>query len=277
MDESGTHGGSPVTMMSGYIGNFTQWRTFEKQASRLFRKNHVPIFHAKEFWDNDSYFKNWPFNRKVAFADDLSDIIHKTLEVGFCAALKNADYDEVYVAGDRPKKVPQDTKYGLCFRVCLSFAAEVALGKWASDNWATHKRKTVNLVLEQGHKNAGDAVRLYNFLKENLLDEYKYFLGSISFASKRDCLPLAAADLLAFSAYRIELGPSQKKKKFTIKGPLRSEVSYKKNVYRIDISKRALAELKTSLLLMDAERMTHGLRRVCRPDSSGETSSGQAS
>ncbi len=49
LDESGTHDGSPVTVMGGMLANALQWTRFE-QAFGLIKKRHgFKIFHTKKF------------------------------------------------------------------------------------------------------------------------------------------------------------------------------------------------------------------------------------
>jgi hypothetical protein len=35
-DESGTHAGSELMLMAGFVGDARQWRKFEKRAGKLF-------------------------------------------------------------------------------------------------------------------------------------------------------------------------------------------------------------------------------------------------
>jgi hypothetical protein len=43
-DESGTHGGSVLSGMAGFVGNARQWRKFEKRAGKLFSRSRVDVF-----------------------------------------------------------------------------------------------------------------------------------------------------------------------------------------------------------------------------------------
>ena len=43
-DESGTHAGSELTLMAGFVGDARQWRKFEKRAGKLFGRFRVRYF-----------------------------------------------------------------------------------------------------------------------------------------------------------------------------------------------------------------------------------------
>jgi hypothetical protein len=67
----------------------------------------------------------------------------------------------------------------------------------------------LNVVLETGHANAGDAIRVFGEFKESLNSEYSPLLGKLDFASKEKCTPLAMADSLAYAIFRLSAGYSQ--------------------------------------------------------------------
>jgi hypothetical protein len=58
-------------------------------------------------------------------------------------------------------------------------------------------------VLEGGHKNCGDAVRIFNEMKNELLNTNHHSLfGPIAVELKKNCLPLAPADALVHNIFR---------------------------------------------------------------------------
>lgn len=61
-------------------------------------------------------------------------------------------------------------------------------------------------ILELGHRNIRDAARIYNEIKNNLVEEQAGFLGPIAFEEKKRCLPLAVADSLVYAAFRKTAG-----------------------------------------------------------------------
>ena len=63
---------------------------------------------------------------------------------------------------------------------------------------------TINFVLEDGHKNVGDARRLFDLFKTDALLEWKQFVGTFD-VSKKDSPGAQAADFLSYCVYRAEL------------------------------------------------------------------------
>ena len=58
-------------------------------------------------------------------------------------------------------------------------------------------RDTLNIVMEDGHRNVGDCERIFHDLKKRLDNIGMNFLGSFTVEQKETWPPLMAADLLA--------------------------------------------------------------------------------
>jgi hypothetical protein len=98
----------------------------------------------------------------------------------------------------------------------------------------------LNVVLESGHKNAGDVIRLYDFFKKRLGTSTNRSLAGLTFEDKADCLPLAAADLFAYSVHGQETGA----KPIGVPGkPLKSDKSYPGHLHRIPLTRDVLLSL----------------------------------
>ena len=237
-DESGTHRSSPVSMMAGHVGDARQWQKFEKRISKLFRRYHVDVFHAIEIKRSDKDFRGWSVNKKIDFVDEFSHIVNETTEIGFSAVIRDDDYRKFYLERTRPKKVIADTKYGVLFRASLSSAIR---GVLSVPRWADGKKPSLHVVLESGHPNAGDALRIYEFYRTQFHDEHKGILSGIAFKSKEEqCLPLAASDWFAYCSYQLELGS---KMIGTAQKPLKTDASYRGNMYRLEINSESLEQL----------------------------------
>ena len=102
-DESGTHAGSEVTAMAGFVGDARQWRKFEKRVSKLFRRFNVDVFHTIDVRRTDKDFEGWKVDRKLEFLDEFQHIINETLESGVSAFIRSDDY-KYYCDLGWPKK-----------------------------------------------------------------------------------------------------------------------------------------------------------------------------
>src|ERR1044071_3261091 len=75
IDESGTHGGSAYTVMTGLVGYAEEWAKFEDKWRELTELVHVPYIHGKELRPISEVgygaFKNqnfWPKKRRILLA-----------------------------------------------------------------------------------------------------------------------------------------------------------------------------------------------------------------
>jgi hypothetical protein len=78
---------------------------------------------------------------------------------------------------------------------------------------AFNRKLTINFVLEDGHKNAGDAERIFEIVKtkglaNELEREIAEMLSTITFGDKKQFPGLQAADVNAYSGYQHESGQS---------------------------------------------------------------------
>jgi hypothetical protein len=202
IDESGTHD-SGVTILGGWVGRLGQWAAFDRKWGKLLRRNGLTYFHSRKMRQTKGEFKDWRREQKFAFTQAAADIALKNLEFGFTIALFDTAYHEHYIAEYRPREIPLDSSYGLCFRYCLSL-----IPGFAKDAFGGRDLE-INFVLESGHKNAGDAERIFNRVKTQGLTnpaeiEIVKMLNDISFADKTKFAGLQVADVNAYSAYQHE-------------------------------------------------------------------------
>jgi hypothetical protein len=241
-DESGTHARSVLSGMAGFLGNARQWRKFEKRSGKLFDRYKVDVFHTIDVRRSDKDFEGWKVDRKIEFLDEFQHIINETLESGVAAFLRDDDY-KYYCGLPWPKRTRRDSKYAILFRACLSQAidtvAHIPLGL----------EPRLNVVLEGGHKNAEDAVRMYNLVRSRLGQPRA--LAGLTFDNKRTCLPLASADLFAYTAWGNEVG---QKPIGTAKKPTKSVTSYRGNCFRIMLACDSLKGLHEQAIRFARER-----------------------
>lgn len=201
-DESGTHGAdSPITTIAGFIATVDQWAAYERDLADLFSEFGVKKFHAKDLRGNKGDFKGWLTATKARFNSRFLRLADDHLTAGLSMILPSDNYDGMYRVNGFPRKARPDTKYGLCVRGAL-WKSIVLIAERKQD-WP------LNVIFETGHKNAGDAIRVFGEVQDSLRTEYAPMLGYISFESKDGCLPLAVADSLAYAIWRMSAGHSK--------------------------------------------------------------------
>jgi hypothetical protein len=139
--------------------------------------------------------------KRAKFNSRFLKLADDHMSYGLSMILQSDDYLKIYRSREFPRRARPDTQYGLCFRTAL-WKSTVLLKDRPAD-WP------LNVVLETGHKNAGDAIRVFAEFRDSLHQEYASSLGGLDFASKKDCLPLAIADSLAYAIFRLSAGYSQ--------------------------------------------------------------------
>jgi Protein of unknown function (DUF3800) len=205
LDESGTHDASPISVMAAYLGTDAQWRAFDSDWAALLETADVRYVHAVDLFKRTKQFKDWPAERVNAFAVEIDGVIASHMPMGFSVIIRDDDYRQIYVEGPRPRRSRLDSKYGVCFRACLAFAPSFIASELQLAGEARRARETtINFVLEDGHRNVGDARRLFDLFKGDALPEWQHFVGTFDVSSK-DSPGAQAADFLAYCVYRAEL------------------------------------------------------------------------
>ena len=92
-------------------------------------------------------------------------------------------------------------------------------------------------MLEAGHPNQDDALRIYNWAAGRI-GQHKALSGLD--VDDKTCLPLAAADLFAYSAWGAEVG---QKPIGVPRRPTKSDASYKGNVFKVVLVRDSLDSL----------------------------------
>ncbi len=65
LDESGTHGSSPVTVMAGFMGTAREWQIVERRLRALQDELWFSIFHATDFRTGSGAFRGWSDDKRM--------------------------------------------------------------------------------------------------------------------------------------------------------------------------------------------------------------------
>lgn len=197
-DESGVHAGSPITVLAGFVGPVEQWAEFDREWLKILRKHKLEYVRAKELFHKQKQFKGWSDKQVRRLWADMLYVLQEQKDIYASKTLVlDEDYRIFYVSDGPAKRERLDTRYALCLRTLLN-AHPVFHKKF----YATG---SINFILEDGHKNAGDALRVFNEMKQDKNFVAKDAIGFMSFGSKRAVPGLQAADAMAYSIYRAEV------------------------------------------------------------------------
>jgi hypothetical protein len=238
IDESGTHG-APLMILGGAVMRLGQVQDFNKKWSRLLRNEGVDYFHGREVRNRNGQFAGWSVIRRNDFVERAAKIWERTTLFGFSVRLNQEDYSTRYVGGSRLKGIHYDSPYGLCFRSSLTW-----LPSLVSDA-VNRDEPTLDFVLEDGHKNCRDAIRIFHEVK-NSGDVVAKYLGQIVVRDKRRVYALQAADAIVYPAFRgetKELPPIERPPDSTYADD-RRRVGSRSPLYRCDVNASYMTELR---------------------------------
>lgn len=185
--------------MAGVVGTAAQWGRFQISLDKLKKRYGFRVFHAKEFKARSGEFSGWPPAKCLALISDLSELTGQGLMHGAVLSIKNAEYEEYYKNGERPKKLRLDTCYALGFRLCFLNMVDEIMRRLGHDK--RFERTRLHVVLESGHKNSGDAARAFHEEMKSLQSFGCDLLAGMTLADKTKCDPLMVSDFLAHTAY----------------------------------------------------------------------------
>jgi hypothetical protein len=147
----------------------------------------------------------------------------------------------------------------VCFRACLAFVPSFIASELRLAEGQSARETTINFVLEEGHRNLGDARRLFELFKADALPEWQHLVGIFD-VSKKNSPGAQAADFLAYRVYQAELlehgaAPSAvEKSSYVAETPVVANVYPRQPlpqsgpmVFRIPISQDVLRSLKEDL------------------------------
>jgi hypothetical protein len=203
LDESGTHDGSRLTVMAGWIGYADRWREFDRRWNALLQRpfpHRGPIthIHSKDLRQGSKQFRGWSVEDRRQLAMIASGLAQEHSIFSISVLLNNSDYERIYIGTDRTLRKHRaaiDSKYGVCFRVFLSLVTRIL---------DRHEpNETVHFVIEAGHANGGAAEVIFAGMEKIAPDLARYVSG-ITYVRKKASPGIQAADLLAYPVFVTE-------------------------------------------------------------------------
>lgn len=195
-DESDTHGPAPTLIMAAFLGSVRQWELFGRRIKGIQRRNGFKVFHAKDFRALRGEFQGWSAHKCADLINDIAVAIRDNLKEGVTIVLPSALYETEYRGGIVPKGARLDSQYGVCFRICLLQLIKIFI--------EDKKRHKLHIVIESGHKNVGDACRIFEEVKREYADLGLTILGDITVAQKSERMELMIADFQAHASHLSE-------------------------------------------------------------------------
>jgi hypothetical protein len=207
MDDSGSHADSPYCLIAGYWGGVNQWRKFDHEWNRALCDFSVPEFHAWQFWARDQNrqrvgpYRGWDDDRRNAFLSTLLRIIGELKLYPFVHGVVRSEWDkrtrderQSFSGGGGSGLTAPNNPVFLAFQTCVLRTVSYC-----------HPGVVMDFVIDSNRNTDSWAAISYQEVRRLLIkanDPVARHLGDLSFADSRRTLPLQAADLLAYEAFK---------------------------------------------------------------------------
>ncbi|MDP2410222.1 MAG: hypothetical protein Q8M26_08040 [Pseudolabrys sp.] len=124
LDETGTDGYSPITVVAGAVASPSQWDMLESKWSALLARSGVAAFHAMDFNDREPPFDNWSALKLRRFTDAQNKIIAKNTLFRVSVGIEQAAHQAIKERMRGIKGFMPESDYSLCLRYMLFHASE---------------------------------------------------------------------------------------------------------------------------------------------------------
>ena len=200
-DDSGTHPQSPVALVAGWISPVPQWKKLIRKWEKAKTDFGFDTLHMSELIANNpkSEFadkKYWNEARKEKLLKRLREIIGDHAGQGFENSVSKKDYDDL-VQGENRRNMG-NFRYTYAVEACLGQVEKWRAGKNISEPTEhIFDRMAKGSAKEEIERTFRDAEN-----SDHSLHRYGIYKGCHSFRDRSDVIPLQAADMLAWCAFR---------------------------------------------------------------------------
>ena len=97
LDEAGTHAGSGLTVMAGWVEDVERWSRFDAAWGGLLARNRITHVHGTDLMGGKGPFKGWPRDRRAAFSAEVAEISPERHAIWDRRPLGQREYDRTYI------------------------------------------------------------------------------------------------------------------------------------------------------------------------------------
>lgn len=192
IDESGTHAAAPATVVAGYLSTEEMWGRFAEEWAQVLGDFGISRFHMTDFANQSSPFGGWAEDQRRDVLTHLFSVINRNVILPFGAAIRTAEYIDVFGKSDAHKFV--GGPYGLAATMCFMNVGDVLndVGVYGE----------IDYVFEAGAVGAGQIQNTFNANLEDPGQRDRLHLASLTFRTRAEAPALQAADMVAYEVYR---------------------------------------------------------------------------
>lgn len=191
IDESGSYGSMKVFAVAGWAAHALEWARLEFSWKRALAEFGLSSFHMAECENRRGLFAQWSKADTIEAVKRFASIIEGRYLNGFGMAVLLDDFYEL-PKEDRVKWF--DNHYLLCFQSCV-----LEISKRAD---RLPKHEWTAFVAERQEEFNGQTQVMYQKIVDRPKWPNRDRLGSLSFGSGTESIPLQAADMIAYETFK---------------------------------------------------------------------------
>jgi len=191
LDECGTDGVSPYTVISGAVSIASQWDRLETAWGNLLGRSKVNAYHWREWIACDEPFKGWSRLKRTRFESTQNKIIDTNTWFRFAIGVDRATHADIKRRMKGIKGFTPHSDYGLCLHYLIYQLSEMLVRGGQPDH-------TLSILVEDGPWASG-ASRVYQMIVASRW-KYAHRLQGFATAPKGKYRSLEAADYLSGTA-----------------------------------------------------------------------------
>ena len=195
LDESGTHQGSRVVTVAGFMVSGDGMQELEREWRAELDRHNILELHMREFVPPHGACSGWSPEAKRTLLEALIQTIHRHT---CCAVGAAVEVDELFksiyqVQMERYPDMVQ-SPYTWCMRYCIAQIAD-----WCRGN---NVLGPVDYVMDKGNSFRSEAQKEFLTAKKNPELSAQFYLGDLAFHDSSTTVGLQCADLLAYEMYK---------------------------------------------------------------------------
>lgn len=200
-DDSGTHEGAKIIALCGFLAEASEWETLDQSWHPILAKpewpSRVSAFHTVDCANQDGEFKNWSYSYRLALFGDLITAICAAKVRAIGAALIVEHFNALPRADlDLLTAEKMGTPLEFLFHLLMQQIVHRSYEFWPVEE--------VGVVFENSKRDTEDQFRdLYINYRDGFYRGER-LMRSPAFLEKKHS-PLQAADVLAYSTYRLAI------------------------------------------------------------------------
>lgn len=205
MDESGTHGDSPVVTVGAYIAKPKEWANWTKDWNRQKRKvpsgrAPIKVFHAVDCANRVEEFAGWDRPERDAFVIDLLPLLPRYSLVGCAIGIHMQAFDEAMASHPELREM-----FGTPYTACFQWVVQTILN--TLDAYGSNQRIA---FFHECNDYTDEARKAFEWVERHRPSGSKGI--TLAFGSKGDFVPLQAADILAYESNHLLRDPSKRRR-----------------------------------------------------------------